>query len=139
MGRTAFFWIRFVWKVSPPSASGGYTKDRSSVGQHLGSEFLRSATVEGVLRNSRSLGARGFRAFLSLNKKSKGTDERDDEYRNFHFAWTMCFQSRTRQAALDFEGSCFATSRRLIDSGCLYYNWDSDPRDPFESKGFQDG
>jgi hypothetical protein len=41
MGRTAFFWIRFVWKVSPPSASGGDTKDQSSVGQYLGSEFLR--------------------------------------------------------------------------------------------------
>ena len=52
------------------------------------------ATVEGgVLRNSRSLGARGFRAFLSLNKRSKGTDDRDDEYRNFHLAWIMCFQS----------------------------------------------
>jgi hypothetical protein len=93
MGRTVFFWIRFVWKVSPPSASGGDTKDQSSVKATPRGSFSASATVEGALRDFRSLGARGFRAFSSLSKKSKGTDNRDDEYRNFHLAWIVCFQS----------------------------------------------
>ena len=54
MGRTAFFWIRLVWKVSPPSASGGDTKDQFSVGQHLGSEF--SPRVPQLRASSETLG-----------------------------------------------------------------------------------
>jgi len=38
----------------------------------------------------------------------------DDEYRNFHLAWIMCFQSNLGlgKRALEFEGSCFARSCR---------------------------
>ena len=32
-------------------------------------------------------------AFLELEQEEQGTDDRDDEYRNFHLAWIMCFQS----------------------------------------------
>jgi len=49
----------------------------------------------------------------------------DDEYRNILSRLVLCVSQSNlgaRQAALEFEGSCFATSCRRIDSGGLYYN-----------------
>ena len=91
MGRTAFLWIRFVWKVSPPSASGGDTKDQSSVEATL--RVGVSPQVPPLRAPTETLGRLEHGAFLSLNKKSRGIDDRDREYRNFHTTWIMCFQS----------------------------------------------
>jgi len=45
------------------------------------------------MASSETLGRLEHGAFLSLNKKSRGIDDRDREYRNFHTTWIMCFQS----------------------------------------------
>ena len=78
--------------MSPPSASGGGTEDQSSVGQHLVRVGV-SSEVPQLTASSETLGRLEHGAFLSLKKKCRGIDDRDGEYRNFHPAWIMCFQS----------------------------------------------